>query len=834
MFKIAWRGVRHNTGRYIATLLAIMTGVAFFAATGFLSDRIVESLEGDTVRQYGSVDVALVLEDADEGSIQFQNELRLPAAVGQQAANLPGVDAAAFVLTGSMAIDDGDGEPTAATGRLWIADEVLNPLEIDSGRGPQVGGEVAIDIGIADDLQIAVGDTIDLLSLAGAEQAAVVGITRFGDSDTIDPEGTISVAEEVAFALLSDGNEEYQEVYLRGSASQSDLQERAAEIMPAGFRAQAGDEFVQDKIDELGSFTSLITRGLQGFAILALVVGAFVIYNTFTVIVAQRVKELAVLRAIGATPKQVRRALRFEGLVVGLLGSALGVLAGFGFMFVLDFIMETLFDVRLPGSGVVVSGSTVLQAILLGTIVTVVSVMIPARRAASTEPIEALRDAAVESSVFTRRRLAFTGALVGFGLVAVLVGSNSVLLALGFVALFVATIAAGPIFAVVGARVSRPIMSRLGLEGRLASDNSARNPQRTATTANALLIGVFLVTLVSVAGASMKDFAVEQLQQIESADYLVASNGGTLDGELIENIRAVDGVEVVESFRRESVALDGVPSIISTADIATLLDITDIATFEGALDGLGDGHIAVPRPLPGEEGSKLGDTVTVSNPRGGSVDLEVVAVLEYALDLEQVGNLVSASDFDALVGDTAPTVAFVDVAAGVKADTGDALADLTANRPDLTLVDGNFFGKLIGQIFDFVINAVNGLLGMSVLVAVIGIVNTLTLSIFERRRELGLLRVVGMVDKRVQRMVQLESVLISILGTVVGVVLGLFVGWALINTIRRLEDADIAFNPAPGRIVLVLAIGMILGVLASLIPSRRSTRLDVLEAIQAT
>ncbi len=830
MLLLAWRGVRHNTGRYIATLVAILTGVSFFAATGFLGDRVVDSLEGDTRAQFGAVDLA-VLPQEDEEALFSSETLRLPGTVADELTTIDGVDGFALLLTGEVAVRTPSGGIAAegATGRQWVDDEQLNPLELTDGRGPVADGEIAIDRGLADDLDLTVGDQTVVLSIAGESPVTVVGITAFGDSDSIDGGGTISVPAATAPAWLAGGAVEYDGLYLRGPGSQQELLDRVEPLLPAGFDATTGDVFLQDKIDELGEIGRFLKRGLQGFAVLAMLVGGFVIYNTFNVLVAQRLKELAVLRAIGATPRQVRRALRFEGLVVGLLGSALGVVAGVGVLFLLQWVL-TRFDVELPGSGLVLTRSSVLQPILLGTVVTVVSVMIPARRAARTEPIEALRDAAVETSPYRVRRLVFTVVLGVASLVALLFGSGVRTIGAGLFGIFVATIAAGPILAVLTSRLTRPAMSRLGLEGRLASDNTARNPQRTAITANALLIGVFLVTLVSVAGTSIKDWVVGELDEIESADYVLASDGGTLDDELIDGLLAIDGVEMVEPFRQESVVVDGRPALISTAAVDTLVDITDIDATEGSLDRLTAGTMAAGFEL----GISLGDTVTVTDANGASIDLEVVALLEPGQDAGYVGNLVAVEDFDRLVGPSDPTVAFVDVANGVSSESVEAIEAATETRPDLQLADGNFLGRLVGQIFDFVINAVNGLLGMSVIVAVIGIINTLSLSIFERRRELGLLRVVGMLDRDVQRMVRLESILISVLGTVVGIALGLFSGWILLRSIQRLSDVDIPMNWAIGRVGLILVIGIALGLLASLLPSRRSTRLDVLDAVQAT
>lgn len=830
MLKLAWRGVRYNTGRYIATLVAIMTGVSFFAASGFLGDRVVDSLEGDTRTQFGAVDLAVVRSETPD-DLFSNEELRLPGAVADQIIAVDGVDGVALILTGQMAMLDESNEVVAegAAGRLWVSDVELNPLELVEGRGPETIDEIAIDRGIAGDQDLSVGDETVVLSIAGDARVTVVGITSYGDSDSIDPSGTISVAPQAAAAWLAGGNVEYQEIYLRGSASQQELFDRVSPLLPAGFEAELGDTFLQDKIDEIGQIGSFLKRGLQGFSVLAMFVGGFVIYNTFNVLVAQRLKELAVLRAVGATPKQVKRALQFEGIVVGLLGSALGVVAGVGFLYILDFIL-TRFDVELPGSGLVITTAAVVQPVLLGTVVTVLSVMIPARRAARTEPIEALRDAAVEASPYARSRLIFTAVLALISTLLLAFGNSAWSIGAGLFGVFVATISAGPILAVVAAKITKPAMSKLGLVGRLASDNTARNPQRTAITANALLIGVFLVTLVSVAGTSVKDFVVQELQKIESADFFLASEGGSLDDALVESLGAVDGVEVVEPFRREALAIDGNATLVSTANVETLLTITDIRTVDGSVDDLSPGSIAVGPDLLAD----IGDVVSVTDATGGSLRLQVVAVFEPGLDLEFVGNLVHPDDFAALVGQTAPTVAFIDVETGFKSESVEAVEEHLKARPDLQLIDGNTIGKLVGSIFDFVINAVNGLLGMSVAVAVIGIINTLTLSIFERRRELGLLRVIGMLDRDVQRLVRMESILISLLGTAIGVVLGLFSGWVLLQSIQRLSDVDIPMNWAVGRVALILVLGVALGFFASLIPSSRSTRLDVLDAIQAT
>ncbi len=647
----------------------------------------------------------------------------------------------------------------------------------------------------------------------------------------------MSIPAAAAFDWLNSGLEEYTEVYVRGSGDQAGLAKAVGRVVPPGFVAQTGADFLADKRSEVAAWGKALKLGLQGFALLALFVGGFVIYNTFSVIVAQRQRELAVLSAIGATPKQLKRSLRFEGLVIGLVGSILGVIVGVALTFALISALS-LAGVSLPGSGIVIKRSNVIGAVLFGTIITLVSVMIPARRAAKTEPIEALRDAAVETGVLSKGRGITAGALVVLGLLSMLTGGKAVTIGLGILMLIVGVIIAGPFIAVGGAAIARPLVNRLGLEARLAVDNSARNPKRTATTANALLIGVFLVTLVTVAGTSVKDFVVAEIQNLEGADFTISSNGGSIDPDLVEKLESIKGVEQVTPFRRESVTVNGTPSQLSTTDTSAAVRIAKIEATDGSLDDLGPGTIAVidDGTITGRNDKpvKVGQTVAVANAAGDSVDLEVVAILKGTIDTAQVGNLTDTATFDELVGETAPIAAFVDATDGAQSDVEDAIDDRLSRRPDITLSAGNALAAIIKSIFDFLINAVTGLLLMSVIVALIGIVNTLSLSLLERRRELGLLRVMGMTDVRVRRMVRRESALIASLGTVTGVVLGLAVGWGLIASIDRLSSANISLGFPAEQLLLVVILGIVLGYVSAIIPARRATRAEVLESIQAT
>jgi putative ABC transport system permease protein len=838
MLQLALRSVRHNLGRYIATLVAIATGVAFFTATGFLSARVIDALEGDVDRQFGSVDVAVVVDTSDSDASQFAEQLVIPGDVLDAIAEVDGVEAVTGEVSGPVVFSRPDGTTygSGAIGRLWVTDEQLNPLDLVSGEAPAAADEIVIDQGLAADESIDVGDEVTLLTIAGPTQVTVVATSAFGSSDSIDEGGTVSMHEDLVFDALTDGRVEYKDAFLRASGDAAEVTGKVAELAPKGFVVQDGEEFRADKRDQAGAFGRLLKNGLQAFAMLALFVGGFVIYNTFSVIIAQRLRELAVLSAIGATPKQLKRSLRFEGLLVGLLGSIIGVAVGAGLAFALSAVLETL-GVSLPGSGISVTPGAVVNGIVIGTVITVASVLIPARRAAKIEPIQALREAETHGSTVSRGRKIAAAVLILLGLVGLLSATTPIAIGLGVVVLVIGTIVAGPVIALMGARVLRPVLGVFGLEGKLAVDNATRSPKRTATTANALLIGVFLVTFVTVAGTSLKDFTVREINKVQTADFIVSSDGGTLDDELLATIGGVDGVDTVTAYRRESVSIDGNPGMISTAEPEVLAKASSVKAAEGSLDDLEPGTIAVTDGggsgvnVGSGEGPGMGDTVTVANADGESQDLTVVALLEPNLDVSQIGDLVAPETFDGLVGDTGPTVALVDAIEGAESDTQDALEEAVATRPDITVLPGNAIGQLIGSVFSFMINAINGLLLMSVVIALIGIVNTLSLSILERRRELGLLRIIGMVDKRVQRMVRIESAIISALGTVTGVLLGLVIGWGLVASINRTTDAGISISFPLPLIALVLVAGVLLGFLASIIPARRSTRLEVLDAI---
>jgi len=840
MWSIAVKTLRANISRFVATLIAIAVGVGFLTAGTMITNSIENSLGGEIDRQYADVDAAVGIraEEAQPGTNTF------PVDVLDIVKGAAGVDDAAGIVLGATKLptsltdaakpedtdDEGAGDVFAQgpTVRLWIDDERLNPVDLVDGAAPK-RGEVTVDRGLADEYGIEIGQELELGTGTGARPFRVSGITAFGTSDSPDGGGTITTDESDVFELGGLSTPGYSEILVAAEAGVSSSKLTSSiEVALAGadlsrLSVVSGATYRADAKEDFAEFFDFIRPVLQGFSGLAIVVCGFVIFNTFSVVVSQRIRELALMRAIAATPRQVRRSLRVEGLGVGLLGSVLGLGLGTLLTVILSRVFVAL-DLDLPEAHITLTPGIVLTGVLVGTLVTVLSVLIPAFRAGSTAPVEAMRDAAIEPGKVGKVRLTIALVLFVLGVV-LLLTTNAWLIGPGAYFVWQGIILLGPAIAYWSATFTRPLFARLGMAGRLSSDNIARNPKRTATTMNALVIGLLLVTLVTVAGNSLKKSAIEQTNKYSTADYVMFAVTGQIDGGLIDRVEGLDGVRAVAPLKQMPLTPDeSGPPFISAAD-PDVLQAVGVKTTAGSLDDLGDG-VAVP---DFGQGRRLGDTITFDDPLTGPVELEVTAILDFSFDSFAYGNLVSPETLARLAPDAGVKSVLVSVRPDDRAAVARDLKDVGADYGNVQITEGNFVGRIIGTLFDFLINAINGLLGMSIVIALIGIVNTLTLSIFERRRELGLLRAVGMTSQSVRRMIRLEALQMSLLGTLIGMGAGLLIGWLLLRA-SDLGSLEIQW----GRMGIILALGVVLGLLASIAPTRRVTKLNVLEAIEVT
>lgn len=854
MLRLALRNLVAYAPRFIATALAVIIGIGFLSAGLMLTGAMKNALAGSVDAQYANVDLAVTSSSGVEGL-----GLGVSPAELETIRNTPGVAAAAGELSQGVRVLDtqGDARTSRTQGRAWIGDEQLSQVRVDEGRAPESDREVAVDAGTASDLDVKVGDTLALATPSGRVEREIVGITSFGDRDAVDDGGTISFGVDDALDVLGAGGSGYSEVLVRTTGDVGDVQDALRTALPASLDVVTGADLRASKQALTVGIVDLLRPVLNGFAWVALFVAGFVIFNTFSVVVTQRTRELALVRAVGGTPGQVRRSMLLEGVAVGLIASLIGIAVG-ALLSIGVTRLLAVFGVKLPGAGVSITPLLVVGCTLAGTIVTAISVMVPAFRAGRTRPVEAMREVAVDRSGTSTVRAVIGGAALVFGLAslfAVRVGALPVwALAPGALLLFVGVLVGGPLLARAFARVLTPVLQRFGLASRLAADNSVRNPRRTATTANALVIGLFLVTVVTTSGEAFKSWAVGELDKLSASDFIVGSSGAPISPELLGDIDGTPGVRQSAPVRTAAVSsTGGLASVLSGADVLRLQQTTGLEVEQGSLEDVAAGRGAAVIDVggligsgsstsgstggggagPGTTGSAgptVGSTIEITSPDGASRSIPVAATLTARLDSLSLGVLVDSATFTELAGDQPVNQVFIRTEPGAAEQVGLELDDLTRDYTGIEVVPGNFLGQVVGQILDFLIGAVNALLGISVLIALVGIVNTMTLSVFERRAELGMVRALGMTRQQVARMIRVEATLIGLLGTIIGVGCGLLIGWVIVGTISN-GSVPLALNWA--RLGLIIAVGLLAGVLAAIFPARRAVRVDMLEAMRA-
>ncbi len=839
MFRYALTSLRANATRLVATSLAVIIGITFLGSGLMLTDAMRSGLTADVEAQYESLDLAVLPTQSDE----FGGDAGL-SSVSPEVLDLvsatDGVAAVAGEIQASATVKRADGTTAnlRSQGRAWMEDEQLNPVQLVEGSAPRGSDQVVLDRKLAEEAEAEVGDEVELETPIGRHEATVVGISSFGDADSLDAGGTLWFDQATATEVLNAGTPGFSTVLVRTDSDPMSVAVELQDELPASVEVVTRSEFIADRTAFAAAVVMVLRPVLQGFAYLSMFVCAFVIFNTFSVVVTQRFRELALIRAVGGTPAQVRRSLMLEGLVIGIVSSVLGIVGGLALTFGVQAVLDR-FELGLPSGSIELTPGTVIVCMLVGTVVTVLSVIIPAFRAGRTKPVEAMRESAVDTSGTSTVRAVLGAVFLGLALLLLALNQFTdpkwYYLAPGGFLLFVSLFVAGPLLARGFALAVTPVLSRIGMTGRLAADNSVRNPRRTATTANALVIGLFLVTLVTVSGEAMKAYLVGELNKLASSDYVLAAQR-SLDDDLIEEVRGIDGVAGVAPLRFGQVtSSEGQLVISATDDPEELGDVAGMTVVDGSLEQVmnGDG-MAVPKMGDLGGGSPqlaLGDEVVVMDVNGAQRTLTVAAILDDGgINSLIVSNLVSENTLTELTGEQPVAMAFIRAEPGQAEEVGRKIEQAFDGYTGIELMAGNFVGDIIGTIFDFLIGAVNALLGMSVVVALVGIVNTMTLAIFERRRELGMVRALGMTRQQVGRTIRLEAVLIGLLGTIVGIGAGILLSWTVVSSIPEIE-IGLSFNWA--RVGLIFAVGVLVGVLASLLPARRATRLDMLDAMRS-
>ena len=835
MRRIAWANVRGHPMRTLATALSVVFGVAFVAGTFVFTDTVRDAFDqlfGSTVQ---GTDV--VVRMAEDGSAAGQG---VRPEVADRVAGLPGVAAAEAKYRGYAKLADDDGEALGGFGALLQGvdtPDTPGALELREGRMPEGDDEVAIDAASAEAIGRQVGEEA-LLVLNGPEQPFTISGIVAPPSGVEELAGstTIVFSDATAERLYGGGGATYVSVLAADGVELTDLRDSIRAELGPDFEALTVEEVIDDSVAQVGDFLGFLTRGLLVFAGAALLVGAIIIFNTFGITVTQRTREFALVQAVGADSTQVVRAVMLEAVITGVVGSALGVAVGVAGAMGLRALL-VLVDMPLPSTSLRLAPRTVVVGMVIGVVVTLVAAVGPALRAARRAPVDALRSTAGggEKGVGTARLIMgslaggiATTTLVGtaldrIGMVGLAIGATSLTLAI----VLLSPLLAAPMTAVIGA----PIRMLRRLPGTLARANAVRNPARTASTATALLVGLGLVTfvliLVSSFRTSLDRVIVEQFRadfQLQATDQMGYPRSVTADA------REVPGVELVSATKVTRGSLNGETRTVFAVDPATLPEVFRFDVFGGGdLADLGDRGVV----LSDELGVPVGATVELAVGSQQPAERQVVGLME---DLHLPGTtrvaqvLVNRASVEEALSGQPDLVGFVKLAQGAdQAAVRAGLEEVVAAQPDVRIADNSDLRGQVREQTNQLLGLVVGLMLLSVIVAFVGVVNILGLSIIERSDELGLLQALGMTRQQARQMVRWESVIITMLGTFVGLVMGTLFGWLGVRVLR--DEGLGTFSMPLEQIAIAVVVMLVSGVLASVIPARRASRADVLRAV---
>ncbi len=758
-------------------------------------------------------------------------------------AAVDGVAAVDGFVQGTATVVDSEGEPIGNPGQgpptfgfSWTDDDELSQFTISDGREPTGPGEVVLDETTAETGNLSVGDQIQILVPVGAETFELVGVAKFGDSGSIGGATTaLFELEEAQRALAVEGVLDGIAIRAEEGLSEEEIVSRVAAVLDGNNEVITGTEATEENQDAIRDSLSFFTIFLTIFAIIAVFVSTFVIYNTFSILIAQRTRELALFRALGANQGQVLGSVFVEAIVIGIVGSLLGVGLGIGLSFGLQAMLNG-FGIELPSGGLVVLPRTIILSVVVGTVVTVVAALFPAVRAARITPIEAMRESAAESYKRNNVRVGIGLVITALGAVAILVGllaPEISLAGLGAVAMFIGVFVLGPTIAKPVARVlGAPIAATRGTTGKLARDNSMRNPKRMARTAAALTVGVALVAGVTVLASSLSASIENTIEEGFVGDVVIDSGsfgpGGGFSPELTSSLAELDETEVVSGIRVGIGELEGTGDFLLAFDPATGFELFDIGLIEGAPSDLTDDAIFLLDTKAEDLEVGVGDTVLVNFPNSGEQSLTVRGLYD---DAALAGNqVISQSLWESTGAEQLEFAAYATLAEGVSIEEGRAaIESVTAAYPNTTVQDREeFVESQTGQL-DLILNLIYALLGLAIIIAAFGIANTMRLSTIERTREIGLLRAVGMTRGQVQSTIRWEAVITAVFGALLGVALGLFFGYAIIYALR--DQGVSSFSVPVVALTTVVGLAAVVGLLASIVPSVRASRRNILEAI---
>jgi putative ABC transport system permease protein len=856
MRRVTLKGLAFRKVRALLTALAVVLGVAMVSGTYVLTDSIQRAFDGIFTGSYDDTSAVIsgkqVVEFSTTGKATVPESLleKVRGADGVQQAEGAIFDLQSEGNTVKLYNDDGEAAgnsqaPSFGFGFDGDADR-FNPLRLVDGEWAAGPTQVVIDEGTARDQGWAIGDRIRAAAEGPAKEFTVAGIARLGDVQSLGG-ATLAVFDLATAQQLLDKEGQLDTIFLASDEGVTPEQLTAGiePLLPASAQVRTGDEQASADSSGISEGVDFIRYFLLAFAAIALAVGSFVIYNTLSITLAQRVREFATLRTLGASRRQIMRSVLLEGFALGVLASLIGLFGGVALAKGLSAVFDAM-DLSMPQSGLVLATRTIVVSLVLGVGITMLATIVPARRAMAIPPIAAVREGAtLPAGRLARHRwlrpvtAAAAILLLVWGGSGVLdTGTSLLVTALGCLCLFVAFwLVSSRLVVPIAAAVGRPSERMAGAAGRLALRNSQRNPVRTARTAAALMIGLALVTLVATLGAGMTSTAKDSLDAIVDADYVLTSENGysTFPAAAGTALAEVDGVQVASSVRSDNAVAFG-------EEIGVMgMDRDADETFNVFLE---EGSDLTPGALTGDQAIlrasfaekhdlEIGDTFQLTTAAGTPIEV-TVASLQAPRSIDKLEPLLAKvaipqEKFDESFPRPRNLFSFVEIEGGPTAENTAALRGALEGFPELELDTEAGWVDVRASGLDQVLNLFYVLLALSVIVSLFGMVNTLILSVFERTRELGMLRAVGMTRRQVRRMVRQESVITALIGAAVGLPLGMFLAGLVSNA---LADEGIGFSVPWGQLVAFTIVAIVAGVLAAIVPARRAAKLNVLRALQ--
>ena len=849
MLWLTIKGLLARKRRLFTTALAVTLGVAFMSGTLVLTDTIGKTFDDLFGNALANTDVQVRQVAAFEGvpgRDTSDQRGRVDASLIPVLKNVKGVAVAEGDIFGYARLLGGDGKPIGnpemgapTIGAPWSETE-LNPFRLVAGQAPKSDDEVIIDRKSANDGKLAVGDTTTVLVQAGPQKVRIAGIAKYGTADSPGGASFTMFRPAAAQRLIgTPGKFDAISLVAESGISQTELASRVRAVLPPGTEAVTGAVVTKENQSAMREAFAFFNTFMLIFAIVALLVGGFMIFNTFSITVAQRTRENGLLRALGASRRQVLASVLTEAVIVGIVASALGLAAG---VVVAGGLRAMLagFGMDIETGSVVFSASTVYVSVLAGLGVSVLAAISPARKAAKIAPIAAMNAEVTGSSGYGSKERV----IVGLALLTVGVGSMLMALlgdvpnalavvGLGVLAVFFGVSALGRTISLPLSRVLGAPLPRLrGAAGTLARENAMRNPKRTAASASALMIGVGLVGFITILASSTKASINAAIDRAVTGDLVVSSGTGFfggIDAGFAKRLDSVPEVDSATGVRMGAAKIADKVEPVGAIDGRTGFQVIDVRPVAGRPQDMGRDTIAVYVDEAKEMQLKVGDQVKVLFKDTGEQVLRVAMIYgeDHPLTTQY---LLSMDAYEANFLDRYDTQVYIKKAPNVSTAAALAAVQQVAKEyPGIKVLDQEGFKAQQGKQVDTVLGLVYALLTLAIIIALLGIGNTLALSIFERTRELGLLRAVGMTRAQLRKTIRWESVLIALQGTVLGLVIGIFFGWALVTALAS-QGVD-QFTIPVVSLIVVAVIAALAGVAAAVSPSRRASKLNILQAI---